>query len=324
MLVLVLLTALIGAGLLMAQAVTQSQAAQTAPRTFKAQSLLLLTPSIPLLGSQRANQWDGTYLDTFRRTQMAIIQSRRVLAKALQDPEVGKLEEPKRQEDPVEWLQSHLQVDGHDSPQLIRVTVFAKNKNDAVRLLKATVAAYVRGFNDSGRAELLKSADRLAKLKDDYDEKLQTSRHQYKALAMEVGLSDPQNQNSKYRLLLDELATAKIDLAQARSARYKLEVELQVLSPKKDTKGEPATPTAIEAVKRKLAVQKTLEEKLISVVKNLSDQTKDMTDSSIDLKDCEVRIKQFERYLNRVSDEAERVRIELDAVPRVVVLDEPG
>jgi hypothetical protein len=307
-------------GVLLAQTTARSDLVPAVPNGHKAQSLLLIKQDTTQLGVEKAK---SSNLDTFRRTQIVILRTRRVLSKALQDPSLGNLNELKGQDDPVGWLQTHLEVEPTDSPEVIRIAFVAKTKDDAIKLVKAITAAYMSESRAIYQADLLKTTDRLRALREDYDVKLRTFRQQYRSLARRADMDDPKKANYKFRLALDELAAAKVDLAAARSARYKLEAEVTLQSPKNDQRGVATTPDLTEA-KRRLAVQKNLEERLTAVVKSLTDETKDINESTIDLRDLETEINRFEKYQDRVSKDLELLRIELEAQPRVVVSDDAG
>jgi hypothetical protein len=219
----------------------------------------------------------------------------------------------RRQTSQVDWLEEHIRVEVMPDSEILRISLTGGDPTTLVKIVNAVTNVYVEEEFEREEQRRMKTADRLAKLKDDYDEKLHTARTQCKTLAKQAGLADPKNANYKYRLLLDELAAAKIDLAQARSVRYKLEAELTV--------GAAEHNKDVGDVKHKLAVQKVLEERLLAIVKTLTDETKDMSDSSIDLKDYEERIKQYQELVNQVSRAAEMVRVELDEPARITILD---
>jgi capsular exopolysaccharide synthesis family protein len=185
--------------------------------------------------------------NAFLRTQKLIITSRLVLNRALKDPKVAELDIIKSELEPADWLEKKLVVD-FPAPEIISISLKGEVAEELVNIVNAVTNAYVEEEFEKEKSRRMKSADRLAKLKDDYDEKLHTARTQYKTLAKQAGLADPKNANYKYRLLLDELAAAKIDLAQARSARYKLEVEYAQYQQGKKQDNKKAPPTAEEPI----------------------------------------------------------------------------
>jgi polysaccharide biosynthesis transport protein len=371
---------------------------------YVGRSMLHINPrnnSLPGLGASEGIADFANYL----RTQKLIITSRLVLNRALKDKDVGSLDIVKAELDPAEWLEKKLVVD-FAAPEIITISLKGENAEELVKIVGAVTKAYEDESEENEKTRRLRTADRLRILRDDYETKLRTWRTQYRNLAKRVGLDDPRSANYKFRLTLDELAAAKIDLAQAKSQRYKLEAETvlydgQKKDAKNGAKADPIPDSLVDAelkkspeyqlavvardqqkaklkhdesmfandktgimeqgheklkeldakveakrkelragiekdirdrltantlsiaseAKRKLAVQKNLEERLTAVVKTLTDETKDISESSIDLKDLESQIALFDTYLAKVSNDAEAIRIELEAPPRVTDLE---
>lgn len=193
--------------------------------------------------------------EVFKRTQMALIQSRLVLGSALKRPEVAALKVVKDQKDPVSWLEENLRVDYPHDAEILRISMRGSDPKELAKLVNAVAGVYVDEFaGKSGNGE------RLAVLKDlldGYQQILHEKRHTLEVLSQAVGARNPQDADQKRQSALQLLADCLEDLRRVqreqRAARLdliaaKIRLDSQPADKKEEAKKE------IGRVEEKLAI----------------------------------------------------------------------
>jgi len=102
------------------------------PAQYTAAALIRVSSIEPHLlpAEQAAYRADG---DAFQRTQMALVKTKRVLVKALQNEKVANSTLVAGQSDPVSWLEEELKVSYIEGTELLRVALSSENAQEATR-----------------------------------------------------------------------------------------------------------------------------------------------------------------------------------------------
>jgi hypothetical protein len=77
------------------------------------------------------------------RSQLALVKSRPVLAKALKNSKVAALASVMKEVDPVAWLETKVQAD-FLAPEVLRITITGEAPDDLLVLANAVGDAYLR------------------------------------------------------------------------------------------------------------------------------------------------------------------------------------
>jgi hypothetical protein len=156
----------------------------------------------------------------YRRTQAAILRSRKVLLSALKRDEVAKLELLRTNPDPVGWLENALQIDFPQDSELLRVGLSGKDPATLAVLVNAIVQTYL---DEVVNLEQRVRAQRLTELEKSYAEMTDTikaKKNRARALARELGAEpDPQ----EVAQLRQQLAERDRELVRVVLARVEAE-----------------------------------------------------------------------------------------------------
>ncbi len=155
--------------------------------------------------------------ELFKNTQMQRITDPNVLAAALRRPEgkqIARLSILKCQEDPVAWLQRNLSVYFPVNGEIMKISLSADDPEDASDIVTAVVEAYKAEVVD---AEMEKRRERISELEriyTDKDQEVRNRRNDLKLLAEQLGTAERGTLDLKQKLVLEELATYRQQLAQ--------------------------------------------------------------------------------------------------------------
>jgi len=192
------------------------------PVTYTGQTYLIL--------SHKGNKIVGTDTDVdftiFQRSQAALVKQRHpVLTRALRQKDVSELSMFRDMRDPLDWLESNVQVDFSASPEFMRISLVGEKPQELIVVLQAISDAYLdEAVND----ELDARNRRLQKLNDayaTYEESLRTKRRSYKELAGEIGTSNSFVLAFKQQFEMDQLQQRKNMLLNVKNDLTKLRTE---------------------------------------------------------------------------------------------------
>ena len=206
---------------------------------YTAESLLLVEPEQPrLIAATKEYRADP---ETDRKTQVTLIKSPVVLAKALSQPHVAGLEILRRESDASEWLESKIQAEF--SGKILRLTLSGENPSELTTIMKAVTSAYLSEVAYKEKAQRL---ERNETLKDHYNKlqkQLEAKRGELKALAIELGSNDKQTLSLQQRLAMTQQSQAEQELLRAQSDLRHAMVKLKGLQAKvdRDETNDPPT-----------------------------------------------------------------------------------
>jgi hypothetical protein len=115
----------------------------------------------------RLDNGDEGNRDFIRQKRVTQIKSWQVLGHALHQPQVAELETVRRQDDPLEWLQSNLHVDLGPTLTMVDLSIRGSNASELVTVLDAVVDAYVKemGSDDpQAAAQKIKEHKEMAEM----------------------------------------------------------------------------------------------------------------------------------------------------------------
>jgi hypothetical protein len=228
----------------------------------------------------------------FRRTQEALLRSRLVLNAALRSPEVNGLSVLQGHDDPIDWLAGALRIDSPTSPEVLRVGLDGDRTDELRKIVNAVVGAYVREVvskEASGRKEQLA---RLNDIAAKTDETVRRKREMIRQLTEADGPTEAERQ-----LLNQDLLDCRRDLRRIRLARAAV------------AKGENTDALA--------AQEKILREEEKELLARLRPAR-----AVFDVEGQRAELKRAEDLALKIRTTASNLALELDAPPRVMVLED--
>lgn len=118
-------------------------------------------------------------IDSFRQTTQGLVTSSGVLNVALANPKLGNSSLLKSQEDPVRWLEDHLEVEFEGDSELlcIRLSGPQESATDLVGIVDAVCGAFLDQIVRDNRLDRIREKDTLIdnhrKLRDEIRRKLE-------------------------------------------------------------------------------------------------------------------------------------------------------
>ncbi|MFI5455697.1 MAG: hypothetical protein ACHRXM_09625 [Isosphaerales bacterium] len=264
-------------------------------------------------------------LDDYKRffeTQCIVIRSNLVLNAALRPPEVSKLPSIRQRTDPIAWLQQNLEAIRLKDSEVLQVSLAATSgasTADQAAIINAVVKAYMDEVVDVYTKRRVVRHDQLKKLKRQYEEMLKERRDNLRKLSQTVA-SDQLTSQEKEVLprLYHDLRTQRVKLLLERAEAEAL------LARRKKAEGARSEPVRkeIAQIEDRLAVliarQKVLDEELSRVKLEM----REVTDQQLDLEALKDDVTLMQESARKVGAEVEALTIELQAPPRIRVLDE--
>jgi hypothetical protein len=167
--------------------------------------------------------------ETFRQNQMRLVKSREVLTNVLHDANVAPiftttpspsfatqflnwLFNSTPQDDPVEWLEDHIQVDFEVSPVTMRISATGNNPDESRTIVTAVRDAYLKAAISSEQDRKVKRLHELMKAEAELAERQSL----LERVREEAGASTAALERE---LLVQELLDCKRELLRVRLAR---------------------------------------------------------------------------------------------------------
>jgi polysaccharide biosynthesis transport protein len=154
--------------------------------------------------------------ELFKNTQMNFVTSNFVLAAALHKPEdspISRLPILKSQRDPVQWLMKKIAVSFPLRGEVMKVEMTTNNAEEANKIVSAVVEAYKSEVVDAEMEKRRARVSELERLYTDNDQLVRNKRNDLKQLAEQLGATEMENLNLKQKLVLEELALFRNQLA---------------------------------------------------------------------------------------------------------------
>jgi hypothetical protein len=167
---------------------------------------------------------DPAELEEYRRTQMAALRSRLVLAAALRRPGIKELAVIKGQKDPLAWLEKRVRAEVPNHPTRLRVWVNGGSPQEQAALANAVVRAYLEEVVSGERKQRLQRLEQLKDLHDRYREQMRRQRKILHVLG-ERFVAEAAERDVQKQLLLQELKALQVERLQVRSELRRLRLQ---------------------------------------------------------------------------------------------------
>jgi hypothetical protein len=276
-------------------------------------ALLNVEREQPWILYKPAEQVSAEEFANFLHDQLALLKSRLVLNSALRDPKVANLPSVKEQIDPLAWLEARLRVNVQGRG-ILRVAVTGGSSKEQALLVNAVASAYLE---EVVQKEVIRQRKRLEKLRElsmEYDTVLQGKRDRLKALLLDAGgIAHAQHQQQQ-RFAEKQVEAIEKDLleVQAQIRKAKIEIALSKAAAQPKPHGEPAN---IDQLRK-------AEEILNEERKNACKAIKSFTRDAINLDWLRDEIREVDDVQHEVRRQLQVLNIEIQAPPRVNLLEE--
>jgi capsular polysaccharide biosynthesis protein len=200
-----------------------------------------------VLFRDQAGAVDRERFEVYKATQQAKLTSGVVLKAALSKPEVAKLP-VLRERDPAEWLAKRLSISFPGRAEVMTVSLTTSNNpQEAQRLVKAVVDAYISEAVNAEGAKKLQKLSELEKLSSEKEQELRKKREALWSMTEATGGSGTDVMSTEQRLSLEELTFCRTEKARNAFEIGRLRAELAgQKTVVKDLDAVPADPVELE------------------------------------------------------------------------------
>lgn len=161
---------------------------------------------------------------TYRRTQMALIKSRFVMNAALRKSSVASLSMVREQDFPVAWLEQAIQVDAHESPEILRISLTGDRPSELAEIVNAVKDAYLEEVVNAERKLRIARLNDLERIFEQTEEKVRLKEERVNNLAQELGTGDAKALTIKQQMAMEYFAQLRREHARVRFELMRLQV----------------------------------------------------------------------------------------------------
>ena len=232
------------------------------PAHFTAFTLLAISSKQQRLVFKTADE-DADFF-TYQKTQKAMIRSRFVLNAALRRPGIAELETVREKTYPVQWLEEGLQIDSHNSPEILKISLQGDRPKELAAIVNAVKDAYLEEVVLAERKKRIARLNDLERIFEQTEEKVRQKEQRVENLAKQLGTGDAKALSFKQQMALEHFSLLKREHARIRFELMQEQIrdttgadlDSVVLAPR-PTRGGAASPqlTELEA-RRMLAVRR--------------------------------------------------------------------
>ncbi len=172
---------------------------------------------------------DPIRFDIYKSTQEQLLLSRFVLMAALRKPEVYRIpaiRDAQQNGDPVDWLMRRVSVYFPGRAEVMAVSVTRDDPAEAQTLVKAVVDSYLTEVVNVERDQKRQRVTELDSVCATKEDDLRKKRQEMRVLGLEAGSVETEVLTVKNRLILEELAVARGELARTQTEMGKLRAGL--------------------------------------------------------------------------------------------------
>jgi len=164
------------------------------------------------------------YLDIFRKTHLALIKSYFVLEQAVRDPHIHQLSLFSGVADPVEWLQTNLEVSFLESSEILEIKLHGTEAQgpELVQIVNAIAETYTGEVNSNLKQQQLDQRDLMARSLDKLNDEIKRKHEQYLDIAR---ATDSSEGKSGFQRQLDTKRLDRIDEELSQLERDQLRIE---------------------------------------------------------------------------------------------------
>ena len=165
-----------------------------------------------------------TDFQTYRRTQMALIKSRFVMNAALRKPNIGTLSMVRDEDFPVAWLEQAIQVDAHESPEILRISLTGDRPTELALIVNAVKDAYLEEVVNAERKLRIARLNDLERIFEQTEQKVRLKEERVNNLAQELGTGDAKALTIKQQMAMEYFAQLRREHARVRFELMRLQV----------------------------------------------------------------------------------------------------
>ncbi len=170
------------------------------------------------------------------------------------------------QDDPVTWLERHIQADFGVAPEIMRISMTGEDTQALPIIVDAVRRAYLIEIVQKDTTARQKRLDKLRGFFAEHDSRLRVKRDSLKRMAKNVGLPNKDALNAKQELNEKYLYEMQSLLLKRESDLMTAKLELLVYKGKEKATAEAAVPTAtIEEYYKKDTVVKAFEQEIMKL-----------------------------------------------------------
>ena len=195
------------------------------PAYYTAFTLLKVASTEPRLVFKKAESEQS--FDTYRQTQMAMIQSRFVLNAALRQPGISDLETIRTKAYPLEWLEDSIAVDTYNSPEILKISLAGGNPEDITKIVNAVKDAYLDEVVLADRKHRITRLNELERIHSETEEKVRQKEQRVESLAKELGTGDSQALSIKHQMALEQISLLRREHARVRFELMRAQINEQ-------------------------------------------------------------------------------------------------
>jgi hypothetical protein len=266
---------------------------------------------------------DGDDYRSYLKTQEAWIRSSLVLNTALQRLEVARLPAIAERSDPVAWLRQNLEVAHLEDTELLRISLAVGSISSAqeqVTLINAVTDAYMEEVVNAEHKRRMSRFDKLRKLQEKYKDQMKVRRQELHRI-LEMAGSD----ESPLAFLGKEDRSRLYSDLKARQVQLRLErIEAESLLARRKKAEGAATDAARQEIGRledRLAVVTARLKVLDEEMERTARAERQATDRKLGREQLVDEIAEITSAYRKVAAEIKALTVELEAPPRVRVLE---
>lgn len=197
------------------------------PAYYTAFVLLKVASTEPRLVFRKAETEQN--FDTYRQTQMAMIQSRFVLNAALRRSGISDLETIRTKAFPLEWLEQNITVGTYNSPEILRIALAGGNPEDITKIVNAVKDAYLDEVVLADRKQRISRLNELERIHSETEEKVRQKEQRVELLAKELGTGDSQALSIKHQMALEQISLLRREHARVRFELMRAQINEQAI-----------------------------------------------------------------------------------------------
>ena len=195
------------------------------PAHYTAFVLLKVASTEPRLVFKKAETEQN--FETYRQTQMAMIQSRFVLNAALRQPGISDLETDRAKDFPLEWLEDNVAVDTYNSPEILKISLTSGDPEDITKIVNAVKDAYLDEVVLADRKQRIIRLNDLERIHSETEEKVRQKEQRVESLAKELGTGDSQALSIKHQMALEQISLLRREHARVRFELMRVQINEQ-------------------------------------------------------------------------------------------------
>lgn len=193
------------------------------PATYTAYAVLGIDASEPKLVFDTAESKPD--FNTYRQRQIGHITSHFVLNAALRKPGVGDSATLREQPYPIDWLETHLEVGPHRSPEFLKIALTGTRPEELAAIVNAVKDAYLEEVVHAERNARMTKLANLERIFEETDEKVRLKQSRVDKLARQLGSGDSKALSIRQQMSLEYFAQLQREYSRVRFDLMREQIE---------------------------------------------------------------------------------------------------